>query len=115
MIKIAFYDTRSYDKDSFCSENEKFGFEIDYFDFKLTEKTAFTAKNFDAVCVFVRKKRRRRNRKENISQAKNDTKQQNICPRHTNISQKRKPARFLSDCGESFCFSSCAFHGTIQP
>lgn len=53
MIKIAFYDTRSYDKDSFCSENEKFGFEIDYFDFKLTEKTAFTAKNFDAVCVFV--------------------------------------------------------------
>lgn len=53
MFKIAFYDTRSYDRDSFSKENEKFGFEIDYFDFKLNEKTALTAKNYDAVCIFV--------------------------------------------------------------
>lgn len=53
MNKIAFYDTRSYDKDSFLKENERTGFEIDFFDFKLTEKTAMTAKGFDAVCVFV--------------------------------------------------------------
>lgn len=52
-VKIAFFDTRSYDKSSFSAENEKFGFEIEYFDFKLNEKTAFTAKNFDAVCIFV--------------------------------------------------------------
>lgn len=53
MSKIAFFDTRSYDKEAFTKENEKFGYEIDFFDFKLNEKTAFTAKGFDAVCVFV--------------------------------------------------------------
>ena len=53
MNKIAFYDTRSYDKESFLKENERTGFEIDFFDFKLNEKTALTAKGFDAVCVFV--------------------------------------------------------------
>ena len=53
MSKIAFFDTRSYDKEAFTKENEKFSYEIDFFDFKLNEKTAFTAKGFDAVCVFV--------------------------------------------------------------
>lgn len=53
MNKIAFYDTRSYDKEAFVKENEKYGFEIEFFDFKLTEKTALTSKGFDAVCVFV--------------------------------------------------------------
>lgn len=53
MNRIAFYDTRAYDKEAFTKENEKFGFEIDYFDFKLNEKTALTSKGFDAVCVFV--------------------------------------------------------------
>lgn len=51
--KIAFYDTRSYDKESFTKENEKFGFEIEYFEFRINEKTAFTAKGYDAICVFV--------------------------------------------------------------
>lgn len=53
MNRIAFYDTRSYDKEAFVKENEKYGFEIDFFDFKLNEKTALTSKGFDAVCVFV--------------------------------------------------------------
>ena len=53
MSKIAFFDTRSYDKEAFTKENEIFGYEIDFFDFKLNEKTALTAKGFDAVCVFV--------------------------------------------------------------
>lgn len=53
MEKIAFYDTRSYDKESFLAENEKHQFEIEYYEFRLSEKTAFTAKGFDAVCVFV--------------------------------------------------------------
>lgn len=53
MNKIAFYDTRSYDKEAFLRENENYGFEIDFFDFKLNEKTAFTSKGFDAVCIFV--------------------------------------------------------------
>ena len=53
MNRIAFYDTRSYDKEAFVKENEKYGFEIEFFDFKLTERTALTSKGFDAVCVFV--------------------------------------------------------------
>lgn len=53
MTKIAFYDTRSYDKEAFEKENKNFGFEIDYFDFKLNEKTALSSKGFDAVCIFV--------------------------------------------------------------
>lgn len=52
-MKIAFYDTRSYDKESFLKSNEKFGYEIDFFDFKLNEKTAIASKGFDAVCIFV--------------------------------------------------------------
>lgn len=53
MARIAFYDTRSYDKKSFSKENEKHSFEIEFYDFRLNEKTAFTSKGFDAVCVFV--------------------------------------------------------------
>ncbi len=53
MTKIAFYDTRSYDKESFTKENENFGFEIEYFEFRINEKTAFTAKGYNAICVFV--------------------------------------------------------------
>lgn len=53
MARIAFYDTRSYDKNSFEKENEKHNFDIEYYEFRLSEKTAFTAKGFDAVCVFV--------------------------------------------------------------
>lgn len=53
MSRIAFFDTHSYDRESFEKENQNFGFEIDFFDFKLNEKTAVSAKGFDAVCVFV--------------------------------------------------------------
>lgn len=53
MARIAFYDTRSYDKNSFEKENENRNFDIEYYEFRLSEKTAFTAKGFEAVCVFV--------------------------------------------------------------
>ena len=52
-IRIAFCDTHSYDKNSFLEMNKWFQFEIEYFDFKLNEKTAAAAKDFDAVCIFV--------------------------------------------------------------
>lgn len=52
-IRIAFYDTHFYDKNSFLEMNKWFQFEIEYFDFKLNEKTAAAAKDFDAVCIFV--------------------------------------------------------------
>jgi D-lactate dehydrogenase len=50
---IAFYDTRAYDKDAFEQANRQFLFNIDFFDFHLNEKTALTAKGYDAVCAFV--------------------------------------------------------------
>ncbi|WP_407435154.1 2-hydroxyacid dehydrogenase [Treponema sp.] len=52
-MKIAFFDTHSYDKKSFIQANENFNYEIDFRDYKLNENTALTAKGFDVVCVFV--------------------------------------------------------------
>ena len=54
-MKIAFFDTRSYDKASFTRANVDGGFnyEIEFCDFKLNENTAMTAAGFDVVCVFV--------------------------------------------------------------
>ena len=54
-MKIAFFDTRSYDKVSFTKANADGGFnyEIDFRDYKLNENTATTAAGFDTVCVFV--------------------------------------------------------------
>ena len=51
--KIAFYDTRPYDCDAFTEANKEFFYNIDFFDFHLTEKTALTAKGYDVVCAFV--------------------------------------------------------------
>ena len=52
-MKIAFYDTHSYDKQSFEEANKAFGFDICYNEFKLNENTVVTAQGADAVCVFV--------------------------------------------------------------
>ena len=53
MIKVAFYDTKAYDKPSF----EKYGGEHDvqyrFLETKLNEDTAELARGCDAVCVFV--------------------------------------------------------------
>lgn len=53
MKKIAFFDTREYDKKSFELINASFGFDIHFFDFKLTELTVNISKGFDVVCCFV--------------------------------------------------------------
>ena len=52
-MKIAFFDTHSYDKNSFVETNKAFDYEIDFRDYKLNENTALTAKGYDVVCVFV--------------------------------------------------------------
>lgn len=52
MIKIAFFDTKDYDRESFNSHNETH-FEITYFETPLTKKTAALANGYDVVCVFV--------------------------------------------------------------
>jgi Lactate dehydrogenase and related dehydrogenases len=51
--KIAFYDTRVYDREAFTEANKRFLYDIDFFDFHLDEHTAYTAKGYTAVCAFV--------------------------------------------------------------
>ncbi len=51
MKKIAFFDAKSYDINSFNNINKEY--EIHYFESKLNENTVVLAKGMDAVCVFV--------------------------------------------------------------
>lgn len=53
MKKIAFFDTKQYDKLWFDRINQNHGYEIVYFEAKLSEHTARLAHGFDAVCAFV--------------------------------------------------------------
>lgn len=53
-MKILFYDTKSYDKNSFEKESVNYpNIEIDYLKADLVPKTAPLAEGFDAVCAFV--------------------------------------------------------------
>ena len=52
-MKIAFFDTKSYWKDSFGPLADKYGFEITFFDERLTPATAKLAAGHDATCSFV--------------------------------------------------------------
>lgn len=51
MKKIAFFDTKPYDKEVFDEENTHY--EMVYFESKLNEKTARLAQGFDCICAFV--------------------------------------------------------------
>lgn len=51
MKKIAFFDTKPYDKESFDRHNK--GYDIHYFEDKLSAETVSLAAGFDAVCAFV--------------------------------------------------------------
>ena len=54
MLKILFYDAKSYDKDSFNRELANFPeIQIDYLKSELGPSTAKLAKGYDAVCAFV--------------------------------------------------------------
>ena len=52
-MRIAFYDTKPYDKTWFDKINENYGYKIKYFEDKLNSDTAVLAKGYDAVCAFV--------------------------------------------------------------
>ncbi len=52
-VKIAFFDAKSYDRDSFDRENKDFGFRIHYYKDRLTPNTVHVTKGMDAVCIFV--------------------------------------------------------------
>ena len=53
MIKIAFFDTKDYDKLLFDEYNKKYGYEITYLESKLNSETAPLTKGYDAICIFV--------------------------------------------------------------
>ncbi len=53
MIKVAFYDTKAYDKPSFEELAEKNNIEFRFLETKLNADTVSLAKGCDAVCVFV--------------------------------------------------------------
>ena len=52
-MKIAFFDTKSYDKPSFDQYGAEHGIVFKYFETKLNEDTVDLAHGFDGVCVFV--------------------------------------------------------------
>ncbi len=52
-IKIAFFDTKPYDKKSFEVVNEGFGFDIKFFKNHLNPDTVSLAQGYDVVCAFV--------------------------------------------------------------
>jgi len=51
--RIAFFDTKSYDEESFNKINEKYNFEIKYFKGHLNRDNVILTKEADAVCIFV--------------------------------------------------------------
>ena len=52
-MKVAFFDTKPYDKQSFEKAAEQHGIRIKYFETQLNEDTVDLAAGADAVCVFV--------------------------------------------------------------
>ncbi len=52
-MKVAFFDTKPYDKPSFDQFGAENGVKFKYFETKLNEDTVDLAKGYDGVCVFV--------------------------------------------------------------
>ncbi|NMB50448.1 MAG: 2-hydroxyacid dehydrogenase [Bacteroidales bacterium] len=51
--KIAFFDTKSYDKAFFLEKNQQYGFEIKFYKSHLSKDNAILAKGANVVCIFV--------------------------------------------------------------
>ncbi len=52
-MKIAFFDTKPYDKPSFDKYGKEYGVDFKYYETKLCEDTVELAQGYDGVCVFV--------------------------------------------------------------
>ncbi len=52
-IKVAFFDTKPYDKDFFDRTNEKYGYEIAYFPNRLDSSSMGLAAGYENICAFV--------------------------------------------------------------
>jgi D-lactate dehydrogenase len=52
-MKIAFFDTKPYDKEIFDNINKNYGYEIKYFKNHLSPESALMANGYEVVCIFV--------------------------------------------------------------
>jgi D-lactate dehydrogenase len=52
-MKIAFFDNKPYDKESFNEVNRDFNFEFKYYKYHLSADNVVLAQGYDVVCVFV--------------------------------------------------------------
>ena len=52
-MKVIFFDSKPYDKESFRKYNGDFGFELKFLKDKLTPETVDLARGYDVVCAFV--------------------------------------------------------------
>lgn len=52
-MRIAFFDTKPYDRDSFLPALENTHIEVKFFETKLNDDTVSLAQGFDGVCIFV--------------------------------------------------------------
>ena len=51
--RIAFFDAKSYDRETFSRVNNDFGFDIQYFKERLSMNTVSLTQGANAVCIFV--------------------------------------------------------------
>ncbi|AFZ35623.1 D-lactate dehydrogenase [Stanieria cyanosphaera PCC 7437] len=52
-MKVAVFNTKAYDQSFFNSSNEKYGHNLQFFEFALNPQSATLASDFPVVCVFV--------------------------------------------------------------
>ncbi|UCH15453.1 MAG: 2-hydroxyacid dehydrogenase, partial [Bacteroidales bacterium] len=52
-IRVAFFDAKPYDRESFNALNKNYGFDIRYFKYHLTNDNVVLAQGFDVVVIFV--------------------------------------------------------------
>ena len=52
-IKLAFFDTKPYDKEVFDAVNQQFGFDIKYFKFHLTADNVLLTQGYEGIIIFV--------------------------------------------------------------
>ncbi len=55
-MKIAFFSTQKYDRDFFLKENDRFNFDLVFFEVHLKLDTLELAKGYEVICVFVNDK-----------------------------------------------------------
>jgi len=53
ILRIAFFDAKQYEIDSFNDANATYHFDIKYFQSRLSENNVIITKQADAVCAFV--------------------------------------------------------------